>query len=457
MDASTALLRSCNGWFLDWAATEPRAAHLGAWGAVLVSLGLSALPSDASEAIGLRPSLRISPTALAHAYRLLAEARPDIVDILSRNAREGTLAGLPASSALAGVAAKTGTVLDSAATPRLGWIVGIDRDVVVVMARAGTTPRTFASAFADALTRGRTHSLGPAKVQVFGLVPLDEVRARCEGRGFAIAPSALRPLPGSEISLASAAASEALVCLGGAWRVRVPGSDTARTYAGVFTFDRAPDLHPAPGATPRERNARRGSDLTFRTTRIAYAAGVVSAEDARARGEPRVALARVADSNVDHSRHRGRPVCDTTHCQVFQGTVPPGKDERRALSAPLIFDRWLPFSRGGAEPWKAERSQADVQSALGPGARSLALGGGRVSFITSASDGTERWEERRALPCEALRGPLRLPSCPTTVDAKGATFVFAGRGQGHGEGLDLEWAARSGLSAEALVERAYSR
>jgi peptidoglycan hydrolase-like amidase len=80
-----------------------------------------------------------------------------------------------------------------------------------------------------------------------------------------------------------------------------------------------------------------------------------------------------------------------------------------------------------------------------------------VSFITSASDGPERWEERRELPCESLRGPLKLPSCPTTVDAKGATFVFEGRGQGHGEGLDLEWAARSGLSAEALVEKAYGR
>ncbi|HET9552852.1 MAG TPA: hypothetical protein VFP50_07780 [Anaeromyxobacteraceae bacterium] len=454
MDAATALLRSCNGWFLDWAGATPHAARLGAWGPVLVALGLPALPADASEAIGIRPSLRLSPVALAQAYRLLAEARPDLVDVLSRNAREGTLAGLEASGALAGLAAKTGTVLDASGTPRLGWIVGVDRDVVVVMARAGRPPRTFAGAFAEAVARARVPAHQAAKVQVFGLVGA-AVRGRCAGRGVALEAGGPRLLADAEAPLLELARAGPLLCAGGPWLVRLPGAEAPRAYAGIFAKDPAPALPFDPRATRRERNARRGSDLLFRTHRLAYAAGVVTAEDAASRGEARVALARVVDANAEHSRHLGRPVCDTTHCQVFLGTRAPGKEERRALAEPLRVDRWLPFARGGTEPWRAERREAEVQAALGTGARALAFGRGRVSFVTSASDGADRWEERRDLPCESLRGPLKLPSCPERVSARGGTLVFEGRGQGHGEGLDVEWAGRSGLSAEAILEAAY--
>ncbi|HTP28402.1 MAG TPA: hypothetical protein VMK12_22445, partial [Anaeromyxobacteraceae bacterium] len=55
MDAATALLRSCNGWFLDWAARDPRVVTFGKWGPALLALGLSGTSSDASEAIGIRP------------------------------------------------------------------------------------------------------------------------------------------------------------------------------------------------------------------------------------------------------------------------------------------------------------------------------------------------------------------------------------------------------------------
>jgi hypothetical protein len=432
------------------------AARLGAWGPVLLALGLSALPAGGGEAIGDRPSLRLSPLALAHAYRLLAEARPDLVDVLARNAHEGTLSGLGASGALSTVAAKVATVLDETGSPRLGWIVGVDRDVVIVMARAGRTPRAFAGAFAELLPRVRVPAHGLAEVQVFGLVGPANVRARCAGRGVLLAEGGPRLLPEAEVALL-AAREGPLLCAGGPWQVRLPGAATPRPYAGLFVHDPAPALRGAALATPRERNARRGSDLTFRTHRLAYAAGVVAAEDAGARGEARVALARVADANAEHSRHRDRPVCDTTHCQVFRGTAAPGKDERRALTAPLQVDRWLPFSRGGREPWREERSEADVRAALGPGARAIAFGRGKVSFVASAPDGGERREERRDLPCESLRGPLDLPSCPERASDQGGTFVFEGRGQGHGEGLDVEWAKRSGLSAEEILERAYGR
>jgi peptidoglycan hydrolase-like amidase len=69
----------------------------------------------------------------------------------------------------------------------------------------------------------------------------------------------------------------------------------------------------------------------------------------------------------------------------------------------------------------------------------------------------EQWEERRELPCESLRGPLKLPSCPARATVDGDRVVFEGRGAGHGEGLDLEWAKRSGLAAEGILSRAYPR
>ena len=37
----------------------------------------------------------------------------------------------------------------------------------------------------------------------------------------------------------------------------------------------------------------------------------------------------------------------------------------------------------------------------------------------------------------------------------GQTVVFYGEGQGHGLGLDVDAAARSPLTADALLERAY--
>jgi hypothetical protein len=456
MDAPTALLRSCNGWFLAWGARAPEVAGFGAWGPVLLASGLSAPPADVVEAIGLRPALRIPALGLAGAYRLLAEARPDLVDVLSRNAREGTLARLPSSAALAGVAAKTGTVLDAAGNPRLGWIVAIDRDVVIVMARAGRTPRTFAPDLVSALARARTAASGVARVQVLGLLPPGEITGRCAGRGF-VAGRAPRALEDVEAPLATLARDGALVCAGGPWLVRPGAGAPPRPYAGVFTLEPAPPLAASAGPTPtaREARARRGSDLILRTTRLLYAAGVVAAEDAAASGEARVALARIADANGAHPRHPGRPVCDTTHCQAFQGTPRPGREERTALAAPLRAGGWLPFARGGAEPWSEVRPLAEVRALLGPDARALVFAAGRVGFVTTAGDGVDRWEERRDLPCEALRGPLKLPACPERATLEGDRVRFDGRGAGHGEGLDLEWAKRSGLPADGILRRAY--
>ena len=52
VDLATALLRSCNGYFLDWARQDPTVAQYGAFGAALLAIGLRRLPEDITEAIG---------------------------------------------------------------------------------------------------------------------------------------------------------------------------------------------------------------------------------------------------------------------------------------------------------------------------------------------------------------------------------------------------------------------
>jgi hypothetical protein len=463
MDASTALLRSCNAWFLAWAAQAPAVVRMGAWGPALTALGLSRVPSDPGEAIGVKASLRIPPLGLAQAYRLLAEGRPDLVEVLSRNAREGTLSGIEASRELAGVALKTGTVLDADARPRLGLIVAVTPDVVLVMTRAGRIPRVFAAEAVEALRRARRPAAEAARVQILGLLQPEELEGRCAGKGFAVSAAGPRPSPPgfSRLTRLVGDGGAALVCAGGPWLVRYPQLPDARPYAGVITREPPPPLRPpAPGLpppTPRERRARRGSDLVFRTTRLLYAAGVVEAEDARLRGEARIALARVADRNglAGGERHPGRPPCDTTHCQAFRGTGRPRAEDRAALEAPLGPGPWLPFSRGGTEPWKAERSAADVERALGRGAQDLTFSNGRVEFMAGFGDREAPFMEPMSLPCERLRGPLKLPSCPREAKRLGDRWRFTGRGEGHGMGLDVEWAARSGLPAEEILEKAY--
>ncbi|NPC87312.1 hypothetical protein HPC49_55205, partial [Pyxidicoccus fallax] len=126
--------------------------------------------------------LALSPWGVAQAYRLLGEARPDVLAVMADNAARGTLAELPASKALAGVSTKTGTVRDAASRPQFGWIAAVDADLVVVAVRPGKMPRHFASEVASAMARARQQAgLEAARVQVLGLVPVNDVEAQCPG------------------------------------------------------------------------------------------------------------------------------------------------------------------------------------------------------------------------------------------------------------------------------------
>ncbi|MBN9680887.1 MULTISPECIES: hypothetical protein [unclassified Corallococcus] len=463
VDARMALLRSCNGWFLDWEATGLAPKAFGVWGPVLSSVGLTGLPSDMTEAIGLRSAHGLSPWGMAQAYRLLAEARPDVLALLTGNVDEGTLSGLSTSKALKGVATKTGTVRDAASRPQFGWIAAVDADLVAVIVRPGKMPRHFVDELPALLSRVRRQAgLDAARVQVLGLLPSSIVEARCAGSGFSLDDGVPRAAPPDFSRLDALTAKGPAVCLGSPWRVRFPdGPDGGRDYAGVFTWSTPPPYRPPPGVptTPSALKARRGSDFVFRTTRVQYTAGVVAAEDVTLQGEARVALARVAAHNERHAdtRHPGRALCDTTHCQAFRGTVRIRPEETRALQLPpLKWDAWLTFSQGGATPWREARSRSEVEALLGRNLVSLRFESGRVRYLRTEGTPAAPYEDARSLPCDTLRAGLKLPSCPQRASFDGPQVLFEGQGRGHGEGLDVEAAKASpGLSSDALLERAY--
>ena len=462
VDARTALLRSCNGYFLDWEAQGSAPKAFGAWGPVLAAVGLTGTPADMADAMGLRSTLALSPWGMAQAYRLLAEARPDVVGVLGDNAARGTLAELPASKALAGVATKTGTVRDAASRPRFGWIAAVDADVVLVAVRPGKMPRHFVEEVPATLARVRRQAgLEAARVQVLGLVSSRDVEARCAGAGFAVEDGAPRAASAEWTRLEGLVSRGAAVCLGAPWRVRFPSlAEEGRDYAGVFIGSPPPVYRPPPDVptSPSALKARRGSDFVFRTTRLQYTAGVVAAEDVLLKGEARVALARVIAHNEQHSRHPGRPVCDTTHCQAFRGTVRVQREEAKAVGlAPLKWNEWLLFSQGGEEPWKEVRPRAEVETLLGRILVGLQFENGRARYLLTRTEDGSTFESSHSVPCELVRSGLKLPSCPRTAVFDGPGVVFEGRGRGHGEGLDVEAAKASGLKNDAILEEAYGR
>jgi hypothetical protein len=397
----------------------PRARHgratLGVGRLVLAATALALLPGTASSEERLLVLSRHSGEVLAGAdfaiHALEADGARTLADLVRIESAAGRVP--PRSAA--------------------DLVVQVDEDRVIVNdPRAAVPPGAAGDPAAD--------------VQVFGLVGSDRVSIRCAGRAVRLDREEVEELPSGWQTLRTALGTGTVLCAGGPWEVRVAGS-RSRPYAGIFSFRPLPDRRPEAGTTPREARARRGSEVVFRTTLGAYVAGVLAAEHAGLTGEVAVALARVIAHDARVERHPGRPLCDTTHCQAFLGTAAPTSEVTRALTLPELPARgWLPYFRGGDEPWEVRRSCAEVRAALGDAQR--LQGDGRTVEVTRAT-GVER------VPCERVRAALRLPGCPLDGVFQDETVRLSGRGRGHGLGLDVEWARRSGLTAEELLRRAY--
>ncbi|MET0403469.1 MAG: SpoIID/LytB domain-containing protein, partial [Cystobacter sp.] len=262
------------------------------------------------------------------------------------------------------------------------------------------------------------------------------------------------------VKLAPGVEKGGAVCLGSPWRVRFPDVPAGRDYAGVLTWSPPPPYAPPAGVptSPTALKARRGSPFVLRTTRLQYTAGVVTAEDSALKGEARVALARVVAHNERHadSRHPGRPPCDTTHCQSFQGLGRIAPEDARALRLPAPrWREWLPFSKGGHAPWSRTLPRSRLESLLGRGVTAVRFSRGRVHFLRPRSEGGAVYDAPESLPCEVLRSALSLPACPRSAALEAERVTFQGEGEGHGEGLDVEAAKAGTATQEELLEAAY--
>lgn len=451
LTANDALARSCNGYFLAWGAKDPNIVRYGVYGPMLQELGLARLPENIGEATGLTPSLALTPRAVAEAYRALADA--PVLRALEDTPRHGTLQGLGLTGAF-----KTGTVRDPQSRPLVGWLVQVTDRLVAVSVVVGKQPRDFAQASARRLAAASTRLVDkPAAVQTFGLVGASQVSLRCPG----VAMRGPRHDGQAQVAirLDDALTDGPLVCLGAPWMVKVGGpgqapSNDERPYAGVFTQVAFDDHAPVADSTASRRalRARRGSDVIFTTSLGAYVAGVTRDEAGPFGGAVREALVRVIAHNVYEPRHDGRPICDTTHCQVFKGTAHLGSEDARSVARGLPYHGWLPFALGGDAAWEKRIAAHEVARVLGANPTHLEFENGEATYIRTIEGPAD---ERVRVPCEVVRNALHLPACPDSVLPDGGLWTFAGRGEGHAAGLNLLDARSSNSTADSLLSAAY--
>ena len=196
-----------------------------------------------------------------------------------------------------------------------------------------------------------------------------------------------------------------ILCTGGPWQVRVAGSRAAALRRRLLLSPAAGADTRRPGPPPERHGRGVAPEVIFRTTLAAYVSGVLAAEHAGLGGEAGLALAQVIAHDARVERHPGRPLCDTTHCQVFLGTAAPTPEVRRGARPARAADEPLaPVLPGWGRAVGGPAPRAEVRAVLGDAQRFS--GDGRSVEIVRSS-GVER------IPCEQVRAALRLPGCPT--------------------------------------------
>lgn len=220
------------------------------------------------------------------------------------------------------------------------------------------------------------------------------------------------------------------------------------------------------------RESPAGGPVVLETDGETYADAVLDAEAQHLQGAARDALRAVIVWNGSHGSHRHGEtdsLCDTTHCMVFQGSLPDVRPSRftatdaslLALLDSLAAERdlhWLPFAKGGAEHWEKSVDARRLSRLVGE-AEILDIRRERrkdgAVFVHLLYPGNED-----VLACEVFRNTLKLLSCPDTIQfrAEEGAWVFRGIGEGHGLGLSVSRAAElaeAGRDAAAILRDAY--
>lgn len=339
--------------------------------------------------------------------------------------------------------AKTGSISDARGTPLVGHLAvawPAEQPAYLAVFRQGGSNGASTLRRAAPLLRewAQRHpaEFGRVRVRLLTLAPRSSWEIRDECPAFA--------------------AGDTRVSLCGLFRVvsAARGGRSERLVTGIIR--EAPDNGPAVLETDGET----------------YADAVLDAEAQHLQGAAREALRAVIVWNGSHGSHRHKDtgsLCDTTHCMVFQGSLPDAKPPRSAATDAGLLAlleslarahhwHWLPFAKGGAEHWEKSLNASELGRRVGE-AEVLDIRRERrkdgAVFVHLLYPGNED-----VTSCEVFRNTLKLLSCPDTIRyvAEEEKWIFQGIGEGHGLGLSVSRArelSEAGRDAAAILRDAY--
>lgn len=468
-----ALRKSCNGFFIDhkfnntdWLDFINTSKNLG------IGLVNEDIAPNILQLIGLLNGVKLSLTEMVSIYRYLGVATPYVIDALKETPITGTVSQFGEADWFRknAIAIKTGSVRSAYGVPLESWMVAIGPSVgkrpsfIAVIHGAGVGTSKLSEELYRRL-RGERLLREMAQVQILGLVSPDRIVFLCE-RGKLLEENALGNvvfLKNKQISGHEAKEDHRYSCPDGKLIAEFPnrkGQKISRKYFGEVLISSIESTRHKGRFTPnhREQKARQGSRFILHTSRENYLKEVIGSEFPRGRSEVLRVLSEMAWKNHQHSPHEGRPVCDTTHCQLFGhgGEIPPTLDKKLSKNiknnimskSDLLEDRWHFFYLGGERKWQKKISKKLIESKLDMiNIRKIELRD--QDIIITNSKGTEN------IQCELVRNQLNLLSCPNTAIQDKDSWLFTGNGEGHGKGINLEKAnamAAEGKTAKQIAD-----
>jgi peptidoglycan hydrolase-like amidase len=197
--------------------------------------------------------------------------------------------------------------------------------------------------------------------------------------------------------------------------------------------------------TTKMIRARRGSEFILETSVYNYLLNTLAAEFPNGKMEVLKALAISSYVNLKSNRHRDRPICDTTHCQVYYpfAALPKAKKKRIHKALLRVFSssgwtefkklEWMPFYLGGTKSWSKRLEGKFLLKRLGLSESAVKIDVEQKKVQLALNNQTSR-----SFSCEYFRNQLNLFSCPSTVSLIGKNvWLASGNGEGHGIGMDL--------------------
>jgi len=466
-----ALAKSCNGFFLDHS-FGPLFYKTFAQSTRSLNIDLGVKHPSVNQMVGLIDGVSNSSYDQVKILDWISLTNPKIIKAMRETVTIGTLSGNPEAKWFSqkGYSLKSGSVRDSKGEPLESWIIGIsDRFIFAIHASGTSTAHLISDAYLK--LKHYDQKAEEVKVQVLGLVPLEKLEIACSDGGKIMSSQSTNDWIFTKEKFIGLELKDKThyTCPGSSFVMSFDsrgGDKIHRRYFGTLflNFDKLPVLGKNNHTTERRRRARSGSYLWIKTSLHHYLQNTIISEFPNGKDEVIKALALVIKNNVKNNRHLDRPICDTTHCQVFgRGNLAPLVVKKRIerivnsiasenLSDYDINEDWKEFSLGGEEPWKKFRNNRDLEKALGIKSQlyDVRVLGKLVEIVTQ--------NKVTSISCEFLRNQLSLPSCPDDSNKYGEGFVFTGRGEGHGNGLDLKMAnvlAAQGLTYLDLLKKFY--